>query len=344
MNEESPRHSMPGAFVFFRRLRAMTHSEILTLARQGLAWQRSAIDLLSEQLEEGFIDAARSIAGASKVVATGLGKSGFIARKMAATLTSVHIPGVYLHPVDALHGDIGMLEATDVLIAFSKSGETPEVVYLTRLVRELNMKVISITCRSGTTLGSLSDHALVAPILHELDPLNLLPTASTTQSLILADLLSVTAANINGDIVNRLQRSHPHGGIGIALLRNVEDVMHSGNALPRIASEKTIAEAVYVLTSTALGIVCVIDEHGALEGILTDGDVRRLVGTEVDLSKTLVRDVMTKHPVVVQQTDSLHTALQAMEARERQISVVPVVRDGRCVGVVRVHDIIRAQL
>lgn len=322
----------------------MTNTEILTLVRQGLAWQRSAIDLLDKEIDDGFIEAAKTIASASKVVATGLGKSSFIARKMAATLTSVHIPGIYLHPVDALHGDIGMLGPTDVLIAFSKSGETPEVVNLTKLVRELDMKVISITCRAGTTLGLLSHHALIAPVTHELDPLNLLPTASTTQSLIVADLLSVAAAQINGDVVSRLQRSHPHGGIGVALLRSVEDVMHSGDAMPRISSERTVADAVHVLTSTALGIVCVIDEHGTLKGILTDGDVRRMVGSQVDLSITLVRDAMTLHPVVVQQADSLHTALQAMEARERQISVVPVVREGKCVGVVRVHDIIRAQL
>lgn len=322
----------------------MTHTEILNLVRQGLAWQRAAIDLLAEHVDDGFIDAARSIAGASKVVATGLGKSSFIARKMAATLTSVHIPGVFLHPVDALHGDIGMLGPSDVLVAFSKSGETPEVVNLARLVRELNMTVISITCREGTTLGSLADHVLIAPVVHELDPLNLLPTASTTQSLILADLLSVAAAHINGNVIDRLQRSHPHGGIGVALLRSVEDVMHSGDALPRIPSETSVAEAIQVLTSTALGIVCVIDTHGTLEGILTDGDVRRLVGAQRDLSQTRVRDVMTLHPVVVQQTDSLHVALQAMEARERQISAVPVVREGKCVGVVRVHDIIRAQL
>ena len=322
----------------------MTHTEILSLAKQGLIWQRSAIDLLADQLDGSFVAAAESIASASKVVATGLGKSGFIARKMAATLTSVHVPGVYLHPVDALHGDIGMLSPTDVLVAFSKSGETPEVVRLARLVRRFDMKVISITCRPHTTLATLSHHALIAPIVHELDPLNLLPTASTTQSLILADLLSVAAAQINGDVVDRLQRSHPHGGIGAALLRRVEDVMHSGAEMPRVSATDTVAEAVRTLTSTALGIVCVTNEDGALQGILTDGDVRRLAGTLVDLTQTPVREVMTKEPVCVESSDSLHRALQVMEHRDRQISVVPVLHDGVCIGVVRIHDIVRAQL
>lgn len=321
----------------------MERSQLLDQARMGLRWQRESIALLEEHLDGAFCDAAQLIAGASKVVTTGLGKSGFIARKMAATLTSVHIPGVYLHPVDALHGDLGLLGASDVLVAFSKSGETSEVVHLAHLVRELGMPVISISSRSETSMQAIATVSLVAPSVHEYDEHNILPTTSTTQALILADLLSVAAAHSTGDLVSRLQRSHPQGGIGAALLRTVEQVMHAGDALPRVQASSHVSDAVEVLSRTALGIVCVLGEQSELLGVLTDGDVRRLVASSEAPMTMVVRDVMTVQPSVVQATDTLHQALQCMERRDRQISAVPVMRDGRCIGVVRVHDIVRAQ-
>ncbi len=322
----------------------MTSEEIKSIARGGLVLQSQALQLLELQIDDTFVQAATAIAKASKVVATGLGKSGFIARKMAATITSVHIPGVYLHPVDALHGDLGMLSETDVLVAFSKSGETPEVIHLVKLVQQLGITVISITCRTKTSLEALSAYTLVVPIVRELDPHNILPTASTTQSLVMADLLSVAAAQMNGDVIDRLQRSHPQGAIGAALMRCVEDVMYSGSDIPTLPASASIADAVQLLTDTSMGIICVLDGESTLQGILTDGDVRRLVGSSINVRDALLETVMTRNPIVVSPSDSLHSALQTMENRERQISVVPVVASNRCVGVVRVHDIIRAQL
>lgn len=321
----------------------MERSSLLEHARTSLTWQRQSLELLDVHLDDAFVDAAHVIASATKVVTTGLGKSGFIARKMAATLTSVHIPGVYLHPVDALHGDLGLLGPTDVLVAFSKSGETAEVVHLATLVRELGMPVISITSRTDTTMNGVASLSLLAPVVHELDEYNILPTTSTTQALILADLLSVAAARVNGNLVERLQRSHPQGGIGSILLRTVEHVMHSGEQLPRVDVGARVADAVGVLSTTLLGIVCVVDHHGTLHGVITDGDIRRLVASSDSPMTLAVADVMTSTPTVVQTGDTLHTALQLMEQRERQIGAVPVVQDGRCVGVVRVHDIVRAQ-
>ena len=322
----------------------MKRAELLPHATQAIAWQRESLLLLEQHLDGGFVDAAQLLAAATKVVTTGLGKSGFIARKMAATLTSVHIPGVYLHPVDALHGDLGLLGPTDVLVAFSKSGETSEVVHIVKLVRELGMPVIAITSRQNTTMNEIASISLFAPIVHEYDEHNILPTTSTTQALILADLLSVSAAQVNGDLVERLQRTHPHGGIGSTLLRTVEQVMHAGEALPRVSLSATVADAVDELSRRALGIVCVMDDSGVLSGVLTDGDVRRLMATSGNPMTLLVRDVMTTKPAVVQASETLHAALQVMEHRDRQIGVVPVLHDDRCVGVVRVHDIVRAQL
>lgn len=321
----------------------MERSQLLEHARNGLQWQRDSLALIEQHLDDSFCDAAAHLAAASKVVTTGLGKSGFIARKMAATLTSVHIPGVYLHPVDALHGDLGLLGASDVMVAFSKSGETSEVVHLMRLVSELGMPVISISSRTATTMGSIATIELIAPCVHEYDQHNILPTTSTTQALVLADLLSVAAAHQTGDLVERLQRSHPQGAIGSALLRTVEQVMHAGDALPRVDTDARVSDAVDVLSRTALGIVCVVDDAGALHGVVTDGDVRRLVTRPETFGQLLVRDVMSTQPATVLATDTLHTALQVMERRERQLSAVPVMQGYRCVGVVRIHDIVRAQ-
>lgn len=322
----------------------MTSHEIKEHARRGLRWQLDAMEMLDHQIDDTFVSAAQDIAGASKVVTTGLGKSGFIARKMAATLTSVNVPSVYLHPVDALHGDLGVLSDTDVVVAFSKSGETPEVVHLVKLIRDYGVKVVSIVSRANTTLGRHSTHSVVVPIIHELDPHNLLPTASTTQALIMADLLSVAASEINGNIVDRLQRTHPKGSIGAALIRTVDEVMYSGELIPRGEASMMIAEVVALLTSTSLGIVCIMDAEGRLEGVVTDGDVRRLAGASILFESTAVGAVMTRDPIVVAPSDSLHAALQIMENRDRQLSAVPVVVHQRCVGVIRVHDIIRAQM
>ncbi len=321
----------------------MNRIELLQHAKQAIVWQRESLLLLDQELDAGFVDAAQLLALATKVVTTGLGKSGFIARKMAGTLTSVRITGVYVHPVDALHGDLGLLGASDVLVAFSKSGETAEVVHIVKLVRELGMPVIAITSRRDTTMNELASICLYAPIVHEYDEHNILPTTSTTQALVLADLLSVAAAQVNGNLVERLQRSHPQGGIGATLLRTVEQVMHAGDALPRVSMDATVADAVNALSKKALGIVCVLDNNGALAGVITDGDVRRLMATSSNPMVMPVCDVMTAKPAVVQASETLHAALQVMEQRDRQISAVPVMQDARCVGIVRVHDIVRAQ-
>ncbi len=322
----------------------MDQNEIITQLRQSLDWQIVSIELLREALTDNLEDAVRAIAGAEKVIVSGLGKSGFIARKMAATLTSIRIPGIYVHPVDALHGDIGLLAPSDVMVLFSKSGETPEVLRLAEIAKESGTPCIAITSRDSSSLATTASHAVSAPILRELDPNNLLPTASTTGALVVADLLCVGASLIHGDVVGRLRQSHPKGAIGAALLRTVADVMHVDNALPIVQPDTALQDALALLSEKALGIVCIVSSGGELLGIITDGDVRRAVSAGIKISSVRCSDVMTLNPVTVLPSHTLYDALQLMENRERQISVVPVVNTrGACVGVVRVHDIVRAQ-
>ncbi len=318
---------------------------ILVHARQALQWQIRSLDKFGPQLDDNYLAAVAALATAGKVLTTGLGKSGFIARKMAATLTSVRIPGIFLHPVEAMHGDSGILNANDCLVAFSKSGETAEVVQLCNLAKDVGASIVAVTARANSSLSRIAHITLFTPLERELDPDDILPTASTTTALVAADLLAVGAAMMSGDVSGRLQHSHPRGMIGVAMMRSVEDVMHSGEGLPVVQPGAMLVEALAQLSAKALGIVCVVDEHGLLKGILTDGDVRRIVIENASSLATLrIEDVMISTPVTIEPSATLHTALQQMERREKQISVLPVTVAGRCVGVLRLHDIVRLQV
>lgn len=319
-------------------------SELRTLAQQAYHRQIEALSLSSAALDSTFDQAAALIAAASRTITTGLGKSGFIARKMAATLLSVRMPAQFLHPVEALHGDIGMVEPGNVLVVFSKSGETPEILKLVSLAQHQGVRVIAITSRAQSTLSIRADMALTAHITLELDSENVLPTASTTSALVMADVLSICAIELHGGASQRLMQSHPDGAIGSLLLRTASQVMHTGTNLPSVHPEATLHDVLVQLTVKPLGIVCVCDDQQQLHGVVTDGDVRRFVLEHDDLRTTRVTDVMTVHPVTVSPSDTLHAVLQVMEGGSRQISAVPVVEGGTCVGVVRLHDIASLQL
>ncbi|MDZ4746245.1 MAG: KpsF/GutQ family sugar-phosphate isomerase [bacterium] len=318
---------------------------ILDHARQALLWQLQSGQRLAEQLDTKFLEAVHVVAAANKVLTTGLGKSGFIAKKMAATLTSVRIPGIFLHPVEAMHGDSGILQASDCLVAFSKSGETSEVVRLCHLAKDVGLNIVAITARANSSLALLADTTLYTPIERELDPDDVLPTASSTVALITADLLAVGAAMMVGDVASNLRHSHPRGMLGAALMRTVEDVMHVGASLPFVRPDSMLVDALAQLSAKALGIVCVVDEDGMLRGILTDGDVRRIVVEKSSaLANLSIDDVMISDPTTIEPSATLHTALRQMERRQTQISVLPVTIEGRCVGVLRLHDIVRLQV
>lgn len=325
-------------------MKTSEHQSLLETVRTALQWQRASIELLDASIDDSFNQAVHVLLSSGKVLTTGLGKSGFIARKLAATLNSIRKPSIYIHPVDALHGDSGLIEEGDALVTFSKSGETSEVIRFAAMATEMGASVVSITGRADCRLSDLARVPLIAPITRELDANDIIPTASTTNALILADLLAMGVLHEAGDAMERLRHSHPQGMIGSTLLRTVEEVMHSASALPRVPAGTSLAAALAVLSSFGLGCVCVCGADDALLGILTDGDVRRLVTRGVTVDGIVVDDVMTVNPVSIASDATLHDALQLMERRERQIGVLPVTDRGRCVGVVRVHDIVRLQV
>lgn len=317
---------------------------IIAQARQAIALQIAALHLTNEALDASFEEAARLIARPTTTYTAGLGKSGFIARKMAATLTSVRMPARFIHPVEALHGDSGAMEAGDTLVVFSKSGETPEVLRLVGIARDLGMDVIAITSRPHSALAQRAHVAIAALIEAELDADNLLPTASTTTALVLADALSVCALHLAGGGADRLKRSHPDGAIGATLLRTVEEVMHRGDDVPTVNPSARMNDVLLQLTLKPLGIVCICDDDHRLCGVVTDGDVRRLVLERGDVSNLLVEDVMNRSPRTASVGDTLHHVLHIMEQGTRQISAMPILDNGRCVGVIRLHDIAKIQL
>lgn len=323
-------------------LNPMEPETLLIRAQQALRHQIESLLKLVDQLDERYCHAVNLLRAADHVVTVGLGKSGIIAQKFAATLASVCVSSRSLHPVDALHGDAGIVGEGDIIVAFSKSGETTEVLRFVDVMRGLGCRVVCITSKADSTLVSMADVALIVPVTHEMDEHDIVPTTSTTASLVMADLLAVGVLSADPDPLRRLRRSHPDGMIGGTLLRSVADVMHTGDALPAVLPSTSMLDALVTMTSKALGIVCVVQE-GHLAGILTDGDVRRLVASGVNLSEMVIADAMTTSPVTISPTASLHEALGVMEQRDRQIGVLPVLEHDVCVGVVRVHDIVRLQ-
>lgn len=320
-----------------------TPSTLEAVAQESLRYQIESLLRMVDLVDERYVHAVQLLRHADHVVTTGLGKSGIIAQKMSATLASVCVGSRCLHPVDALHGDAGVVNAGDVIVAISKSGETPEVLRFVDVMQGLGCRIIAITASPTNTLASVSDVALVAPVVHEMDGHDILPTVSTTSALVMADLLAVGVLSADTNPLRRLRRSHPEGMIGGTLLRTVADVMHANDRLPVVTEATSMVDALVEMTSKALGIVCVV-RQAQLVGILTDGDVRRLVTQGVQMATATVEVCMTRSPVTIEPSATLHQALQLMERRERQIGVLPVVRNGECVGVIRVHDIVRLQM
>lgn len=322
----------------------MKHWKLPADVADALRVQRNAIDMLEAELDEQFDGVVEALRTSAAIVSSGVGKSGFVARKFAASLTSLGLPATYMHSTDALHGDLGSVRPGTVLVLFSKSGETRELIQLLDIVHGQSITIVSVTSRRSSSLSQRSKYSLFAPIEREYDRTNILPTASTTAALIVADLIVMSLSHRLPDSIGALSRTHPMGTIGSLLGQRVEDFMYSGDTLPLVDANVSVEHAIHVLDRHALGIVCVVGKDRRLCGILTDGDVRRLVERTVDLTKCSVDDVMTSSPAVIAPEATLHQALLVLESPERSISVLPVVEGDALVGVIRLHDVVRAQM
>lgn len=282
-----------------------------------------------------------------KVVILGVGKSGIIGQKIAATMTSAGTAAIYLHPSDALHGGLGILQSNDLVIALSNSGETEELVAILPYLKNRSTPLIAIVGKVESTLAGRADAVLDASVDQEACPFNLAPTTSTTVALALGDALAMTLMKVKGITSDDFAVNHPAGQLGKRLTLRVSDLMHSGAAIPSVATGSSWIEVVRAISRGGLGAVCVVDGLDQLAGIITDGDLRRAV-EQTDheaLAKLTCDDFMTRKPTVASAELLAYDALRLMEERSSQISVLPVVdASGRCVGLIRLHDIVRSGL
>jgi arabinose-5-phosphate isomerase len=279
------------------------------------------------------------------VLTTGAGTSGIIARKIAATLTSTGTPSLFLHPSDALHGGLGVVQSDDVVIAISNSGETGEILVTLPYLRHRDVALIALVGNTSSTLAHAADAVLDAGVKNEAGPLNLAPTSSTTVALAVGDALAMSVLATSPFTPEAFARNHPAGRLGRRLTLRVEDVMIGPLPRPCVDSTATLLDAIGEIGAGGVGAVLVVDADGVLRGIITDGDVRRALQAGVtDPATTMAVDVMTKRPISIEPGTLAYQALQEMEDRPSQISVIPIVdrATGQCTGLVRVHDLVRA--
>ncbi len=314
----------------------------LDLAKEVLETEARAILGLIPQLGAEFTAAVELLHECKgRVVFSGMGKSGIIARKLAATMSSTGTPAFFLHPAEAIHGDLGVVRAEDIVVALSYSGETEELVRLVEAIRRTGAKLISMTGENQSTLAQAADISLGCHVAEEACPMNLAPTASTTAALALGDALAMALSERKGFKEEHFANLHPGGRLGKKLMR-VGLLMHSGDKVPIVSPETIAVDLIHEMSSKRLGMTCVVDASGRLAGIVTDGDLRRHLSRGVDVLKQRAQDIMTKDPVTISSKVLAVEALQVMETRK--ITAIVIVDDGRRVeGVVHLHDLWHTQ-
>jgi arabinose-5-phosphate isomerase len=316
------------------------HSADLTVARRILGLEAEGLVALADALDEGFVAALDLLDAVSgRIVVSGMGKSGHIARKIAATLASTGSPAQFVHPGEASHGDLGMITEKDAVITISNSGRTTELGDLVAYTRRFDIPLIAITGQRGTTLSQAADLTIVLPEVPEACPMGLAPTTSTTMTLALGDALAIALLERRGFSAEDFQLYHPGGALGSRLLK-VADLMHGPEELPLCSRETRMDEAILVMTAKRFGCVGVVDESGHLAGIITDGDLRRSM--ESDLLSRSAGEVMTAGPQTIRPQALAAEALRVMNMRENPITSLFVVEGERPQGIVHIHDCLRA--
>ena len=315
----------------------------LSLARKVLQTEAAAVLALVDRLDERFEHAVQLLlACRGRVIVTGMGKSGIICRKIAATLSSTGTAAFFLHPAEAFHGDLGVLQAEDVIVALSYSGETDELLRLLETIQRLGARMIAITGDGASTLARAADVALDCSVSEEACPLNLVPTASTTAALALGDALAMTLLVAKGFRQEDFASLHPGGRLGRQLMR-AEQLMHSGDQAPIVLLGAPMPGVIYEMSRKGLGMTCVVDEAGRLAGIITDGDLRRLMAGGEGVLGRVAQEAMTANPVTISPATLAAEVIHVME--QRKITSIVVVDGARKVqGVVHLHDLWPSEL
>ena len=320
----------------------LSNDELLDLARETLEIEARALQRMSSRLSDDFATACRlCMATTGRVVVTGMGKSGHIATKIAATLASTGTPAFFMHPAEASHGDLGMITDQDLLLAISYSGESDEIITFLPLVKRLGAKLVTMTGNPDSTLANAADVHLDVGVTEEACPLNLAPTASTTATLAMGDALAVALLKYRGFTAEDFARSHPSGALGKRLLLRVSDVMRSGEEVPSVSTDVSLRDGLMEMTQKGLGMTAIIDKDHKIVGIFTDGDLRRALDDGADVHETKMSDVM--HTGCKTTSADILAAEAVHILEENQITSLLVADDEqRLVGALNVHDLFRA--
>ena len=323
---------------------AFDPARALKLARDTLDIEARALDALKARQGDGFVAAVRAmLACRGRVVVMGMGKSGHVGRKVAATLASTGTPAFFVHPGEASHGDLGMVTTGDVVLAISNSGESDELGAIVPAIRRLGVTLVAMTGGAGSSLARLADIVLSSEVDQEACPLNLAPTASTTAQMALGDALAVALLDARGFREEDFARSHPGGNLGRKLLMHVADLMRSGDAVPRVGTETVMAEMLHEMTKKGLGFTAVTAADDSVVGIFTDGDLRRLIETGADLRARLAREVMHPSPKLIR-ADALAVDAAGLMEQHRVTGLLVVDADGRLAGAINSNDLMRAKV
>ncbi|MDH4047782.1 MAG: KpsF/GutQ family sugar-phosphate isomerase [Gammaproteobacteria bacterium] len=320
----------------------LTPEQLVTLAGRVLDIEARAVERLRSRLDDSFARACElCLKVEGRVVVTGMGKSGHVGGKIAATLASTGTPAFFMHPAEASHGDLGMITRQDLLLAVSYSGETQEIITILPLVKRMGAGLLSMTGRKDSTLARAADVHLDVSVSEEACPLNLAPTASTTATLAMGDALAVALLETRGFTAEDFALSHPSGSLGKKLLLRVEDVMHTGAEVPEVRENVTLSDGLLEMTRKGLGMTGVVDTNGVLVGVFTDGDLRRALDSGIDIHKSTMKSVMHRGGIVTAPDTMAAAAVLTME--ENKITALLVVdKDNKLIGALNVHDLFRA--
>ncbi len=309
-----------------------------------LAIEAEAISALIQRLDGRFLDAANLILGCrGRVVVSGIGKSGHIARKIASTMASTGTPAFFVHPAEASHGDLGMIQSDDVLVALSYSGESAELLTIIHVIKREGAKLIAITGNENSTLARQADVHLDARVAQEACPLNLAPTASTTAALALGDALAIALLDARGFSERDFAGKHPGGALGRRLLIRVSDVMRTGEDVPQVPDTATLSQALLEMSRKGMGMTAILDAQARVAGIFTDGDLRRVLEQVGDVRSARVADLMSRGPRIISAEKLAAEAVQLME-RHKISQLLVVTADGRLTGALNTHDLFRAKV
>jgi len=320
----------------------LTNNELLALAARVLDIESRAVSRLAERIDESFADAcALCLEISGRIVVTGMGKSGHIGGKIAATLASTGTPAFFVHPAEASHGDLGMITSQDLVLAVSYSGETQEVITILPLIKRMGTRLISMTGKPASTLAKIADVHLDVSVSEEACPLNLAPTASTTATLAMGDALAVALLECRGFTAEDFALSHPSGSLGKRLLLRVSDVMHTGEEIPAVNADATLSQGLIEMSEKSLGMTAIVGPDQKILGIFTDGDLRRALDAEIDIHKTIMQDVMHENCKTASVDILAAEAVHLME--EYKITALLIAdSDGVLVGALNIHDLFRA--